>query len=111
MMVTRSAHGLKVSPRVEGQPGPLLPDCEDVGGHRRVVVEQVESAVGGIDRPRADAGPLPVDEPAESVTNPQHIARVEVAVDEPDIVGRRGAWNSSMARSHSAVFVVQRGGS
>ena len=60
----------QVRPRVESQPGPLLPDGADVVGHGRVVVPQVESTVGGIDRTGSNACPLPVDESAEPASDP-----------------------------------------
>ena len=105
MMLARSAHGSKVSP------DRCSPDCANVVGHRRVVVEQVESTVGGIDRTRPDACPLPVDESAQPAADPQHVARVEVTMDDPTSEGGTGPWNSSTARSHSAGSLVQRGGS
>src|SRR5262249_16136286 len=58
----------EVRTRIEAETGSLLPDRANVVGHRRAVLEQVESAVGGIDRTRSDARPLPINESAEPVS-------------------------------------------
>jgi hypothetical protein len=104
MMLTRSAHGSKLSPD----------RCSQTERTWSAIVGlywKVESTVGGINRARPDARPLPIDHSAESVSDPQHVARVEVAMNEADSHCGTGIWNNSTACSHSAGSVVHRGGS
>lgn len=66
--------------------GALFPGSgEDVGGVEPVV-EQVDPAVRDVHRTWPDAGGFPVDESRHGPSVPQHVAGVEVAVDERVVV-------------------------
>lgn len=84
--VEEADDGGGVGPPVKRSPDALLPHpSEDVGGVESLV-EQVDPAVSDVHRTRPDTGGFPVDETRHGPPVPQHVAGIEVAVDERMVV-------------------------
>ena len=107
--VEESDDGGDVGPPVEGSSGALFPGSGEGVGGVESFVEQVDPAVGDVDRTWPDAGGFPVDESRHGPSVPQQVARVEVAVDELRSSSRTGPWKISIARSQTAGLVAHFG--
>src|SRR6266498_1635061 len=92
-VVEGTDNGDHVGPRVVGRTGQALPDGGEAVGDLQAVLEEVAAAVADVDAGRADARRGPVDHAGHAAAAPEHVARVEVAVDEH---GRTGAVGSGL---------------
>jgi hypothetical protein len=72
-----------LGPRVVALTGDFLPQFEEtVGDFEPEPAEQVGAAMPHVRRTRTDASALPIDDASNPTAAPQHVAWMEVAVDE-----------------------------